>query len=71
MMTKGRKTGGRQPLTPAGPAVQIAVRLPRELAADLKAVAEKLDRPASDIVRDGTAREVKRLKRLIERKGRK
>ena len=40
MMTKGRKTGGRQPISPAGPAVHVGFRLPREVVADLKAVAE-------------------------------
>jgi len=68
-MTKGRKTGGRGPISPAGPAVMIPVRFPRELVADLKATAKAIDRPYSDIVRDGTAREVKRLKRQNEKRG--
>ena len=69
MVTKGRKTGGRQPISPAGPAVQIGARLSRELAADLMKVAEAMGRHYADIVRDGIAREVARLKRGLEKRG--
>ena len=66
-MTKGKKTGGRQPLSEAGPAVQMATRFPRELVEDLREMAEETGEAVSDIVRRGAEAEVKRWRKKTGR----
>ncbi len=70
-MPKGIRYGGRKPLSPAGPGLPVRFKFPRELVADLQELAEALGRPGADIVRDGTVKEVARLKRLVEKRGQK
>ena len=59
--------GGRKPLTEAGPGLHVAARLPRELVDDLKAMAEEIGEPVSEIVRRGAASEVKKWKKRTGR----
>ena len=66
-MTKGFKTGGRKPLTEAGPAIQMATRFPRELVADLREMADETGEALSDIVRRGAEAEVKKWKKRTGR----
>ncbi|MHB1045781.1 MAG: hypothetical protein ACYC4P_07175 [Thermoanaerobaculia bacterium] len=63
MMARGKKTGGRQPLSAAGPGEQLATRFPRELAENLREMAADTGEAVSDIVRRGTAAEVAKWKR--------
>ena len=67
MMARGRKTGGRQPLSAAGPGEQLATRFPRELAEDLREMAADTGEAVSDIVRRGAAAEVRRWKKKTGR----
>jgi len=59
--------GGRKPLTEAGPAIHMPTRFPRELVDDLKAMAEEIGEPVSEIVRRGAASEVKKWKKRTGR----
>lgn len=70
-MTKGRFTGGSPPLEKGqkGPSPILTIRVQQSVRNDLEAVAKGLGRERSDIIRDGIAREVARLKRLLEKKG--
>lgn len=69
-MTKGKKTGGRQPLSEAGPAVQMATRFPRELVEDLREMSAETGLPLSDIVRAGAEAEVKKWRKRTGRPAR-
>ena len=66
-MARGKKTGGRQPLSAAGPGEQLATRFPRELAEDLREMAAETGEAVSDIVRRGAQREVNSWKRKAGR----
>jgi len=66
-MTKGYKTGGRKPLTPAGPAVLKAFRLPAEVMADLEEMSDETGRSVADIVRAGAEAEVKKWRKRTGR----
>lgn len=66
-MARGKKTGGRPPLSEAGPAVQVATRFPRELVEDLREMAAETGEPVSDIVRRGAEAEVKKWRKKTGR----
>ena len=66
-MPRGYKTGGRKPITPAGAAVLLVTRIPRELKADLQAMARANGEPVSEIVRSGVAAKVARWKKSLSR----
>lgn len=66
-MTRGFKTGGRKPITEAGPAVQMATRFPRELVDDIKEMSAETGEPVSEIVRRGAEAEVRKWKRRTGR----
>ena len=63
----GIRYGGRKPLTPAGPAVQTAIRFPRELVADLAEMAEATGATIAAIVRRGAENEVKKWRKRAAR----
>ena len=62
-MARGFKSGGRKPLSEAGPAVVMAIRIPPDLAADVEAMAADTGESIADIVRRGARREVDRWKK--------
>lgn len=62
-MTKGYKTGGRKPLTPGGPAILKAFRLPPEILRDLEEMSAETGESVADIVRRGAESEVKKWKK--------
>ena len=66
-MAKGFKSGGRKPLSEAGPAVVRAVRIPPDLAEDLEQMAAETGASVADIVRRGAENEVKKWKRRTGR----
>lgn len=66
-MAKGFKSGGRKPLSGAGPAVVRAVRFPPDLAEDLEAMAAETGVSVADIVRRGAEGEVRKWKRRTGR----
>jgi fructose-1,6-bisphosphatase/sedoheptulose 1,7-bisphosphatase-like protein len=71
LMTKGRYTGGSPPLEKGqkGPSPVLTVRVQQSVRNDLEKVSKALGREWRDIVRAAIAREVARLKRLIEKRG--
>ncbi len=66
-MAKGFKSGGRKPLSEAGPAVVRAVRIPPDLAEDLEEMAVETGTPVADIVRRGAEAEVKKWRKKTGR----
>lgn len=67
MVAKGFKTGGRKPLSEAGPGVSVRFKFPRELVEDIGAMAEEQARPVAEIVRHAVAAEVRKWKRRTGR----
>lgn len=66
-VARGFKTGGRKPLSAAGPAIPMRFRFQRELVADLVEMAEETETTAAEIVRRVVEAEVRRWRKRTGR----